>query len=171
MNPDPLDKPFGLMTLPEAISIRKRAREAGSRVVFTNGCFDILHRGHVSLLRQAASLGDCLIVGLNSDESVTRLKGEGRPVASQEDRAEILASLRWVDGVVVFEEDTPLELITSLRPDILVKGGDYTVENVVGREVVEREGGEVVILPFLPGYSTSGLLAEIAAIYDRRTNH
>lgn len=170
-NPDSLVKPFGLMTLPQVLAMREAARQAEKRVVFTNGCFDIIHRGHVSLLRQASLLGDYLIVGLNSDESVRRLKGEGRPIVPQEDRAEILASIRWVDGVVFFEEDTPLELIASLRPDILVKGGDYNVENVVGKDVVEGDGGEVVIIPLLPGYSTSGFLEAITELTDRRANH
>jgi rfaE bifunctional protein nucleotidyltransferase chain/domain len=171
MTPDSVEKPFGLLTLPKALSMREIARQAEKRVVFTNGCFDIIHRGHVSLLQQASRLGDYLIVGLNSDESVRRLKGEGRPIVSQEDRAEVLASLRWVDGVVLFEEDTPRELIASLRPDILVKGGDYTVENVVGRDVVEGDGGEVVIIPYLPGYSTSAFIEAIGEMPDRRTNH
>lgn len=129
-----------------------------SRLVFTNGCFDILHRGHVEYLAYARSLGDELIVGLNSDHSVRRLKGEGRPVNSEEDRAIVLAALEAVDGVTIFDEDTPLELITALKPDVLVKGGDYRVDQVVGaREVIER-GGQVIIAPLVPGRSTTSIL-------------
>ncbi len=148
----------GLLTLQEAAELRREARREGKRLVFTNGCFDVIHRGHVVLLRQASCLGDFLILGLNSDRSVRRLKGEGRPFVSQEDRAEILASIRWVDGIVIFEEETPYQLIGELRPDILVKGGDYEAGDVVGRDIVEGDGGRVVIIPFLPGYSTSDFI-------------
>ena len=126
-------------------------------MVFTNGCFDILHRGHVTYLQQAASLGDHLIVGLNSDESVKKLKGPERPVNSEEDRSFMLASLRSVDEVVIFGEDTPEELLSHLKPDILVKGGDYQVEEVAGRQYA----GVVKILPFVDGYSTTGLIHKI----------
>lgn len=130
-------------------------------VVFTNGCFDILHAGHVQYLKTARELGDELIVGLNSDDSVRRLKGEGRPVNCQEDRAEILRSLSFVDRVEIFDEDTPLELIKKVKPDVLVKGGDYTANEVVGRDVVEANGGKVVILPFLDGKSTTSIIDKI----------
>ena len=132
-------------------------KERGEKVVFTNGCFDILHRGHLTYLQQAASLGDHLIVGLNSDESVKKLKGPERPVNSEEDRSFMLASLRSVDEVVIFGEDTPEELLSHLKPDILVKGGDYKVEEVAGRQYA----GEVKILPFVDGYSTTGLIHKI----------
>ena len=132
-------------------------KERGEKVVFTNGCFDILHRGHVTYLQQAASLGDHLIVGLNSDESVKKLKGPERPVNSEEDRSFMLASLRSVDEVVIFGEDTPEELLRHLKPDILVKGGDYQVEEVAGRQYA----GVVKILPFVDGYSTTGLIHKI----------
>lgn len=122
---------------------------------FTNGCFDLLHPGHVKYLEEARGLGDFLVVGLNSDASVARLKGGGRPVQDEAARAAILLGLRSVDAVVRFDEDTPLELITSLQPDILAKGGDYTPGTVVGREVVEARGGHVAIIPFLPGHSTT----------------
>ncbi len=134
----------------------------GQKVVFTNGCFDLLHLGHVRYLEQARSLGDALIVGVNTDASVRRLnKGGGRPVTPEGDRARVLAALACVDRVVLFAEDTPLELITFLQPNILVKGGDYTLEEIVGREVVLARGGQVHVLPFIPGYSTTTLLARI----------
>ena len=122
---------------------------------FTNGCFDLLHPGHVKYLEDARALGDFLVVGLNSDASVARLKGPGRPLQDEAARAAVLLGLRSVDAVVRFDEDTPLELIQALQPDVLVKGGDYTPETVVGREVVEGRGGRLVLIPFLPGHSTS----------------
>ena len=122
---------------------------------FTNGCFDLIHPGHVQYLAEARALGDFLVVGLNSDASVARLKGPGRPLQDEAARAAILLGLRSVDAVVLFDEDTPLDLIQALRPDVLVKGGDYTPEAVVGREIVEGRGGKLVLIPFLPGHSTS----------------
>lgn len=122
---------------------------------FTNGCFDLLHPGHVRYLEDARALGDFLVVGLNSDASVARLKGVGRPLQDESARASVLLGLRSVDAVVRFNEDTPLELIQALQPDILVKGGDYTPDTVVGREAVEARGGRVVIIPLIPGHSTS----------------
>ena len=133
-------------------------RPRDRRVVFTNGCFDVLHPGHVEYLAQAKVLGDVLVVGLNSDVSVRRLKGAGRPLVAEADRAAVLAALRSVDAVTLFDEDTPLELISTLLPDVLVKGGDYDVDGIVGREVVEEAGGEVRVLPFVEGYSTTGIL-------------
>lgn len=134
----------------------------GKLVVFTNGCFDLLHPGHVAYLEEARSLGDALIVGLNTDASVARLsKGPGRPVTPEADRARVLAALACVDRVVLFGEDTPLALITLLQPDILVKGGDYQLHQIVGREVVEARGGKVLSLPFHPNYSTSALIDHI----------
>ena len=133
-------------------------RPRDRRVVFTNGCFDVLHPGHVEHLAQAKALGDVLVVGLNSDSSVQRLKGAGRPLVAEADRAAMLAALRSVDAVTLFDEDTPLELISTLLPDVLVKGGDYDLNGIVGREVVEKAGGEVRVLPFVEGYSTTGLL-------------
>jgi rfaE bifunctional protein nucleotidyltransferase chain/domain len=134
----------------------------GRRVVFTNGCFDLLHVGHVLYLEKARSLGDALIVGVNTDDSAARLdKGPGRPLNPEADRARVLAALGCVDRVVLFAEDTPLELITILQPDVLVKGGDYQLHQIVGREVVEARGGQVLALPFLPGYSTTALIERI----------
>lgn len=137
---------------------REELRRQGRRVVFTNGCFDILHAGHVKLLEEARSLGDYLVVGLNSDASVRRLKGNGRPRNLQDDRAAVLAAIRWVDEVVIFEEDTPLELILRLRPDVLVKGGDYGPGAIVGEDEVLGWGGSVHRVTLLPGRSTSALL-------------
>ncbi|HEX9884497.1 MAG TPA: D-glycero-beta-D-manno-heptose 1-phosphate adenylyltransferase [Desulfobaccales bacterium] len=134
----------------------------GQKVVFTNGCFDLLHPGHVAYLEQARSLGDGLIVGVNTDASVKRLlKGAGRPVTKEGDRARVLAALTCVDKVVLFGDDTPLELITALRPDVLVKGGDYALHEIVGREVVENRGGRVLALPLVPGYATTALIQRI----------
>jgi D-beta-D-heptose 7-phosphate kinase/D-beta-D-heptose 1-phosphate adenosyltransferase len=133
-------------------------RAQGLRVGFTNGCFDILHPGHVKLLAKARAECDRLVVGLNSDASVCRLKGEGRPIQDAHARADVLAALEAVDLVVVFEQDTPLELIERLRPTVLVKGGDYRKEDVVGREVVEGEGGHVVLVELVPGHSTTDIV-------------
>lgn len=133
-------------------------RPRDRRVVFTNGCFDVLHPGHVEHLAQAKTLGDVLVVGLNSDASVRRLKGAGRPLVTEADRALALAALRSVDAVTLFDEDTPLELISTLLPDVLVKGGDYDLDGIVGRQAVEEAGGEVRVLPFVEGYSTTGIL-------------
>lgn len=128
------------------------------RVVFTNGVFDLLHRGHVDLLTAARRAGDALVVGINSDASVRRLKGPDRPVRTAADRAHVVAALEAVDAVVVFDEDTPLELIRALRPDVLVKGGDYAPDTVVGRDDVEQWGGRVVIVPLTPGHSTTSIV-------------
>jgi rfaE bifunctional protein nucleotidyltransferase chain/domain len=140
---------------------RATARALGKRFVFTNGCFDVIHPGHVALLTEARTLGMYLMVGLNSDRSVRALKGEGRPVQEEEARAIVMAALKPVDGVVLFDEETPLALIRELVPDVLVKGGDYTKEEVVGREIVEQAGGEVVIIPLVPGYSSSALAGKL----------
>ena len=133
-------------------------KRAGRRVVFTNGCFDLLHPGHIRTLEQARALGDALIVAINSDASVRQLKGAGRPVIPQHERAEILAALATVDYVVVFDEATPREIIARLLPDVLVKGGDWGENEIVGREEVEAAGGRVVSVPVEPGYSTSAIL-------------
>jgi D-beta-D-heptose 7-phosphate kinase/D-beta-D-heptose 1-phosphate adenosyltransferase len=135
-----------------------RRRAAGQSIVFTNGCFDLLHVGHARLLRQAAACGDVLVVGLNSDASVRRLKGPTRPLNSEAARAELLAALECVDLVTVFDDDTPLALIEAIQPDVLVKGGDYRPEEVVGREVVEGSGGKLVLIPLVEGHSTTGLV-------------
>lgn len=141
--------------------IERFGRPREGRVVFTNGCFDLLHPGHVAYLDEARRLGDVLVVGINTDESVGRLKGPSRPLVPQEDRARVLAGLASVDAVTYFDEDTPADLIAALRPDVLVKGGDYTPETIVGRDTVEADGGEVRVIPFLPGYSTTDLVHRI----------
>jgi D-beta-D-heptose 7-phosphate kinase/D-beta-D-heptose 1-phosphate adenosyltransferase len=158
--------PHAYLAAEEKIVLEPAALEAqlaewksqGQRVGFTNGCFDILHPGHVKVLTAARAACDRLIVGLNSDASVKRLKGEGRPVQDERARAEVLAALEAVDLVAIFEEDTPIDLIAKVRPSVLVKGGDYTREQVVGHEIVEAAGGEVVLVDVLPGHSTTSLV-------------
>lgn len=153
-----------ILTLPEFLA-KRAALPQGFRLVFTNGCYDILHPGHVDLLARARALGDGLILGLNSDASVRRIKGElpgpKRPVNPQAERAFVLAGLSSVDFIVLFDEDTPLELIRAVRPQVLVKGGDWDVARIVGRDIVEADGGRVVSLPLLPGYSTTGLIERL----------
>ena len=136
------------------------ARDAGKIVVFTNGCFDLLHSGHVTLLEVSAGEGDLLLVGLNSDSSVRRLKGEGRPVQSETERSEALLKVEAVNVVTIFSEDTPLELIESIKPDVLVKGGDYSKDEIVGSDIVLSRGGEVVRVPLLQGISTTRIIKE-----------
>jgi rfaE bifunctional protein nucleotidyltransferase chain/domain len=146
-----------ILSLEDALRRRAAARALQQTYVFTNGCFDVIHPGHVALLSQARKLGHYLLVGINSDRSVRALKGPGRPLQDEHARAQVLAALQDVDGVVVFDEDTPLELIRALVPDVLVKGGDYAPDRVVGREEVERAGGRVVIVPLVPGHSSSSV--------------
>jgi len=153
-----------ILTVDEAVRTMARWRLLGRSVVFTNGCFDILHDGHLDLLERAATLGDRLVVGVNSDASVQRLKGPERPVNPEGFRARMLASLSGVDAVVVFGEDTPLALIEALRPDVLVKGGDYRAEDVVGAGVVAAHGGRVEIVPLTRGHSTTGLIGRIRTL-------
>jgi D-beta-D-heptose 7-phosphate kinase/D-beta-D-heptose 1-phosphate adenosyltransferase len=140
---------------------RRRLRREGKRVVFTNGCFDLLHAGHVRYLTQARALGDALVVAINSDLSVRRLKGEGRPIMNEQERGEVLSGLESVDYVTVFDEETPRELIATLLPDVLVKGGDWTLDTIVGREEVEAAGGLVLSLPYVEGESTSNIIQRI----------
>lgn len=137
-------------------------RQKNKKIVFTNGCFDLLHRGHVDYLKKAKALGDVLVVALNSDSSVKRLKGKHRPVTAQKDRAEILSSLEFVDFITIFGQDTPLSVIKELQPDVLVKGADWEKNKVVGGKFVESYGGKVRVIKYLKGYSTSGLLSVIA---------
>ena len=150
-----------VVTLDELILRFGREKRNGKRVVFTNGCFDLLHPGHIRSLETARALGDALIVGLNSDDSVKSLKGPDRPVIPEQERAEILASLECVDAVVIFEELTPQEVIAALLPDVLVKGGDWPGSQIVGREEVEAAGGRVVLVDVVEGYSTSDILKKI----------
>ncbi len=136
------------------------ARE-GKTVVFTNGVFDLIHRGHVEYLAQARDLGNVLIVGLNSDHSVKKIKGPARPIQPETDRALILSAFQFVDYITIFNEETPIRLITTLIPDVLVKGGDYTIETVVGHEIVEEHGGQTVIIPFVKGKSSTSIIERI----------
>lgn len=137
------------------------ARLMNKKIVFTNGCFDIIHRGHIEYLMEAANQGDILIVGLNSDASVKQLKGHGRPVQDQETRAKILSSMFFVTYVVIFDEETPHRLISETQPDILVKGGDYKIENIVGYDIVKAKGGKVLTIPFVDGHSTTSLIQKL----------
>lgn len=154
-----------LLTREESLSCRREWQENGQKVVFTNGCFDILHAGHVRYLAAARSLGDILVVGLNSDASVRRLKGPNRPVSSQEDRAEVLCALEVVDAVTIFDEDTPEELINRLLPDVLVKGADWPVERIAGAAAVLASGGSVQTVPLLEDRSTTGIIETVIKLY------
>jgi len=151
-----------IFTRERLIDQRLEWKQAGKKVVFTNGCYDILHPGHIRLLESARSLGDILILALNTDASVQRLKGPTRPLVSQDERAELAAALQAVDAVTFFDEDTPRELIAAVLPDILVKGADWS-HFIAGREEVEAAGGKVLALPLEPGYSTTGILEDVLA--------
>lgn len=150
-----------VLTKDEVISAVASWRKNGQTIVFTNGCFDILHRGHVDYLNRAKQLGDVLIVGINSDRSVQKLKGRGQPFVGQEDRAFILSELKAVDVVSIFDEDTPFNLINAIKPDILVKGGDYKKDEIVGGDIVENNGGRVEVISFVDGKSTTDLIETI----------
>jgi rfaE bifunctional protein nucleotidyltransferase chain/domain len=163
---------YKTMTLLEALDAKIVAAEnlhtkialwkfKGYKVVFTNGCFDILHRGHIEYLAQAAEFGDILVVGMNTDESVRRLKGEGRPLQDQVSRSTVLSAIEFVSNVVLFDEDTPYELIKLIQPDVLVKGADYKAEDIVGYDIVKAKGGEVVTVPIVEGHSTSNVIAKM----------
>lgn len=153
-----------IVTENDAVRIVNQWRNLGKTVAFTNGCFDILHEGHIASLSQAAQFADYLIVGLNTDDSVQRLKGKERPVNDQHARAIVLASLLMVDLVVLFSEDTPLALIQALLPNVLVKGGDYTIEKIVGAKEVMAHGGSVEIIPLVPGKSTSAVIDKLKSL-------
>ncbi len=150
-----------IKTREEITAIAAELRQSGKKIVFTNGCFDIIHSGHVTYLKEAQSLGDVLILGLNTDESVKRLKGESRPVNNEIDRAIVISSLRSVNYVTLFSEDTPYDLIKSILPDVLVKGGDYTPDKIHGADIVNSNGGEVVIIPLVPGKSTTKIIDKL----------
>ncbi len=154
-----------LMSLDDAIAQCEQWRRDGSTIVFTNGCFDLLHPGHLSYLNDAKSLGARLVIGLNSDDSIRRLKGPKRPIISERDRATMVSGLSSVDMVVMFKEDTPIDLISSLKPDIHVKGGDYVAEHLPEYPIVTAYGGQVKILPFIAGHSTSGIIEKILKRY------
>ena len=136
-------------------------KQAGEEVVFTNGCFDIIHRGHIEVLAQTADLGNRLIIGLNSDSSIQKLKGKNRPIIDEQSRAILLASFSFVDAVVLFSEDTPINLISTLKPDVLAKGGDYKIETIVGHKVVQENGGQVILVPFVDGFSSTTIIDKI----------
>ena len=136
-------------------------KQAGKKIVFTNGCFDIIHRGHIEVLAQTAYLGDRLIIGLNSDSSIQKLKGEDRPIMTENSRAILLAALSFVDAVILFPEDTPINLISTLLPDVLAKGGDYEIETIVGHEIVQNNGGQVILVPFVEGFSSTTIIDKI----------
>ena len=153
------EKIYSLKSIIEKVNEWKKQ---GKKIAFTNGVFDLLHKGHIFSLSQAAKQGDVLIIGLNSDASVKKLKGDSRPVNDQDARALLLASLMMIDAVVIFEEDTPLDLITSILPDVLVKGGDYTIDEIAGAKEVIANGGKVVINPILDGYSTTAIIQAIS---------
>ena len=150
-----------ILPLEQLLKVLEGERKKGKKIVFTNGCFDIIHAGHVDYLKKAKTLGDILVVGLNSDESIKRIKGENRPIIPQEMRAEVLSSLKPVDYVVVFEEDTPERLIKAIKPDILVKGGDWEINKIVGKDFVESYGGKVLTIPFTYDISTTKIINTI----------
>jgi len=150
-----------LKSLKELQTIVSGARQAGQTVVFTNGCFDLLHRGHVHLLRAAKAAGDILIVGINSDRSVQSIKGPARPILPETDRIELIAAMEMVDYIVQFDEADPYNVISALKPQVLAKGGDWRVSKIIGADVVEHEGGQVVVIPYLEGFSTTKIIERI----------
>ena len=152
-----------IVTCTELVQIREKFRQDGKKVVFTNGCFDIIHRGHVDYLTKAKALGDVLLVGINTDASVRRLKGTARPIVCQDDRAFVLSALRVVDYVCLFDEDTPYELIKVVVPDVLVKGSDWTIDSIVGKDIVEAAGGTVQTIDFVSNRSTTDIIKKIVA--------
>jgi len=153
--------PAKYKSVDELSAISAQARKAGRVVVFTNGCFDLVHRGHIHLLRQAKALGDLLIVGLNSDVSVKTIKGPDRPIMPEADRIELIAALEMVDYVVVYSEPDPYQIIAAIKPNVLVKGGDWSADEIVGADVVEQNGGRVAVVPYLPGFSTTQIIERI----------
>ena len=150
-----------LKNLDELAALAAQARQNGKSVVFTNGCFDILHRGHVHVLRQAKAAGDLLIVALNSDRSVQEIKGANRPVLPETDRIELIGAMEMVDYVIIFDEPDPYKLIAAIKPNVLVKGGDWSAEKIIGADVVEQAGGRVVVIPYLKGFSSSAIIERI----------
>lgn len=150
-----------IFSLPELLKTVAGWRSQGDKIVFTNGCFDLLHLGHVDYLEKARQLGNKLVLGLNTDASISRIKGPARPLQDEMSRARIMASLLFVDAVVLFDQNTPLELIEAVQPEILVKGDDYTIENIVGHEVVIAKGGSVATVPLVKGYSTTNIVKKI----------
>ena len=153
--------PAKYKSVDELSAMSAQARKAGRVVVFTNGCFDLVHRGHIHLLRQAKALGDILIVGLNSDISVKTIKGPDRPIMPEADRIELIAALEMVDYVVVYSEPDPYHIIAAIKPNVLVKGGDWSADEIVGADVVEQNGGRVAVVPYLPEFSTTQIIERI----------
>lgn len=151
-------KVFELPELERRLSIWRFFKK---KIIFTNGCFDIMHLGHIDYLSKAKNLGNILLIGLNTDESVRKLKGENRPISDQNSRALFLASFRFVDGVILFNEATPLNLISVIKPNILVKGSDYSIQDIVGADIVQQNGGQIITLDYLEGYSTTSLIKRI----------
>lgn len=147
--------------LKDFLAVRKKLKEKNKKLVFTNGCFDILHRGHITYLKQAKSLGDYLIIGLNSDSSVKKIKGESRPLNNQNDRAYVLNNMKAVNAVVIFSEDTPYNIIKEIQPDLLVKGGDWSEDKIVGADIVKKSGGKVVSLKYVDNYSTTSTINKL----------
>jgi len=160
-----------IMTLEQVVEIRQRLRREGKKLVFTNGCFDILHAGHVRYLNQARGMGDSLALALNSDKSVRALKGENRPIVPEDERAEVMAALACVDYVFVFDDLTPQRIIDALVPDVLVKGADWGISEIVGRETVEKAGGAVRSVPLVQGTSTTSLIDKILSQFGRSGNN
>ncbi|MGH7855469.1 MAG: D-glycero-beta-D-manno-heptose 1-phosphate adenylyltransferase [Candidatus Binatia bacterium] len=150
-----------LKSLTEAAEIASQARKNGKSVAFTNGCFDILHRGHVHILREARTTADLLIVGINSDRLVKSIKGESRPILPQTDRVELIAAMEMVDYVVLFDESDPYQVIAAIKPNVLAKGGDWSTEKIVGADIVAANGGRVAVIPYLPGFSTTEIIERI----------
>ena len=160
-----------IKSLPELKRIVTNLKKKGKKIVFTNGCFDLLHPGHIYYLKEAKKKGSILILGLNSDSSVRKLKGKGRPLIPQKDRAELLANFEFIDYITIFDEDTPERLIKQISPDVLVKGGDYKKEDVIGGKFVAEKGGKVLIIPFLKGHSTSKLIKKIKRVGNTSTTY
>ena len=156
--------PDKIITTKALTAVLDARRARGERIVFTNGCFDLLHVGHTRYLQEAKKLGDCLVVGLNSDASVRAIKPQGRPLVPQSHRAEVLAALACVDYVVTFDDPDPRNLIAAVQPDVLVKGGDWPIDQIVGREIVQARGGQVVTIPLVPGVSTTSLVRRIKSL-------
>ena len=154
-----------IKTQDELKPILDKLKKEGKKVVFTNGCFDILHVGHIRYLKEAKGYGDILIVAVNSDLSVKSIKGDKRPIVSQSERAEVVAALEMVDYVTMFDEDTPYNIIKKLQPDVLIKGGDWTIDKIIGRDIVEARGGKVIAIPFIEGASTTGIVERVLERY------
>jgi D-beta-D-heptose 7-phosphate kinase/D-beta-D-heptose 1-phosphate adenosyltransferase len=154
--------------LQEFLPVRRLLSREGQKLVFTNGCFDLLHAGHIDYLEKARALGDCLVIAINSDASVREIKGDARPIIPEQERAEVLAALQCVDFVTFFSEPTPHEIIQAILPDVLVKGSDWALDEIVGRTEVETAGGRVVTIDFLPGYSTSSIINTILRNYGKK---